>query len=263
MKLHAATTVFLITAMAGNPLCAAGESVIRLRILGGRPVADGVFVNGNGPYRFLLDTGAQSNQIDAVIAGKIGLTPTFRVDLATTSGVTRVGGSRVREVTLGSLRASDQEFLFTALDGVRELSADIQGVLGEEFLSRFDYRLDLRAKTLDFGAVEPDGERIPTEQVAGRPALATNFGRLVLDSGSDTLVLFHNGGAGPALPGISAASGFAAAGSGLWLRIGGRSYRPGRAVAASNPEAAEDGLLPLSLFKAVYISNSGHYIVCE
>jgi hypothetical protein len=257
------TKLLMLVLVAGSQLLAADG--LKLQVLGGRPVVGRVFINGNGPYRFLLDTGAQSNQIDAVLAGKIGLTPAFRVDLETAAGAIRVAGARVDDIALGSARVGNQEFLFTTLEGIHAISRDIQGVLGQEFLSRFDYRLDLHARTLDFDAPSPSGDRIPTERVSGRPTIVTNLGRLVLDSGSDTLVLFHSIGKGPASAGIRTASGFAAAVStpGLRLRIGGRDYEPGQVAIISRPEAAEDGLMPLSLFKAVHISNSQSYIVLE
>ena len=69
----------------------------------------------------------------------------------------------VAEVFLGAARATDHEFLFTALDGVHARSAWTQGVPGPEFLCRFDYRLDLRC---------PDGSsstRVLRRATASRP----------------------------------------------------------------------------------------------
>jgi hypothetical protein len=251
--------------LAAGPLLANSDSGLKLRVLGGRPVVDGVMVNGNGPYRFLIDTGAETNQLDRRIAAKIGLTPTFQVELATAAGVARVGGGKQSEIALGSAHAANQELLFTSLDGVHALSSDIQGVLGQEFLSHFDYRLDLKAKTIDFNPADPSGAHIPTARIAGRLAIETSLGRLVLDSGSDTLVLFHSAGKGSAVTGIRTASGFAAveAVSGLRVRIGDRDYRPGQSAVVPQPGAAEDGLMPASLFQSVYVSNSQNYVILQ
>ena len=254
----------MLTVLAGSHLWAVSAPV-KLRLLGGRPVVDGVFLNESGPYRFLLDTGAQTNQVDEAIARKMGLAATFRVDMETASGVTHVAGGHLAEVRLGSARAADQEFLFTTLDGVHALSSDIQGVLGQEFLSHFDYRLDFHAKTLDFDAPAAAGAQIPTERLNGRIVLASSLGRLVLDSGSDTLVLFHASAKGSVSAGIRTAAGFAPVRSvsGLRVRIGDRDYKPAQSVVISQPETPEDGLLPTSLFKAVYVSNSSSYAVFE
>ena len=41
-----------------------------MRVRDGRPIVDGVYVNGHGPYRFLVDTGTMRNLIDADLARK-------------------------------------------------------------------------------------------------------------------------------------------------------------------------------------------------
>ena len=54
----------------------------------------------------------------------------------------RVAGSRIAKISLGSATASTQEILFSRLEGPHALSAEINGVLGQEFLTHFDYLLD-------------------------------------------------------------------------------------------------------------------------
>jgi hypothetical protein len=39
-----------------------------MRVEDGRPVVNGVFVNGRGPYRFLVDTGSNVNLIETDLA---------------------------------------------------------------------------------------------------------------------------------------------------------------------------------------------------
>lgn len=38
---------------------------VRMQLRGGHPIVDGVYVNGNGPYRFFVDTGTSVNLIEA------------------------------------------------------------------------------------------------------------------------------------------------------------------------------------------------------
>src|SRR5579862_8304020 len=52
---------------------------VKLQVREGRPIVDGVYVNGHGPYRFLLDTGANVNLIETGLARKIGMNATFQV----------------------------------------------------------------------------------------------------------------------------------------------------------------------------------------
>jgi hypothetical protein len=249
----------LVTASIASP-----STSLKLYILDGRPFVSNVFLNGRGPYRFLLDTGAKSNQVDTTIARELGATATFRTDLFTPGGSIRVVGARLAEVTLGDAHAANQEFLFTNLDSIRALSKDVQGVLGQEFLSHFDYLLDLRSKTLTFGAAEPAGDRVATGLIDGLISVATSVGRLVLDSGTETLVLFHipmgiTDSTIRTAAGVTAVSSFAS----LSLQIAGRDYHPRQSAVISQPDLVEDGLLPLSLLKAVYISSSLGYIVVD
>ena len=241
------------------------DGSIRLRLAGGRPVVDDVFLNGHGPFRFLLDTGAQTNQVEASIAGKLGLTPTFRVEMGTASGTSTVAGGRIAEVSLGTATASDQEFLFTSLGGVHGVSADIQGVLGQEFLAHFDYLFDFAGHRLVFTATAPEGgTRVELATIEGRPVIETSEGKLVVDSGTDTTILFR--------PSSSAQNGRirTAAGSAsvsmvqnLRLRIAGHEYHPASAASVAKTSQGEDGLVPASLFHAVFIGNSGRYAILD
>ena len=203
--------------------------------------------------------------MEASLARKLGLAPSFQVALDTRLGLTRAPGGRVAEVTLGSATATNQEFLFTSMEAVHALSPGIQGVLGQEFLSHFDYLLDFRGRRLIFGAAVPDGARIPVRMIDGRMALTTSYGDLVLDSGAETLVLFRTpvsstpGGTIRTSSGVRAVSMVQEA----IVRVGAKSYRPVMAASADNPAAPEDGLLPASLLSSIFVSNSGRYVIAE
>jgi hypothetical protein len=239
------------------------ETGTHLRLMGGRPVVDEVYINGQGPLRFLLDTGAATNQFDAALARKLGLEASFQVELATVGGTTRVQGGRVAQVKLGTAEASSQEFLFTTLDAIHTLSASVEGVLGEEFLSRFDYLLDFRNHRLAFGVQAPDGAHTSFRMIEGIPAIQTSEGELILDSGTDTTVLCRASSAGTGLQ-IRTASGFSGVSTGnIRLRIGEREIHPSQTAFAPRAAIAADGLLPASLFHAVFVSNSGRYSILD
>jgi hypothetical protein len=242
------------------------DESIRLNTISGIPTVDGVFLNGHGPYRFLLDTGAQKNQVEASIARKIGLATTFQVKMATVAGVIPVDGGRVDEVSLGSASASNQEFLFTTLDAAHVLSSEIKGVMGQEFLAHFDYLLDFAKHRLVFGESAPEGgSRIGFETINGCPVIETSEGKLVLDSAANSTILHRS--SPPSMDGsiIRTASGTASVSTiqGLRLKIGGREYHPTNAAAIPRALLKGDGLLPASLFRAVYIDNSSKYVILD
>jgi hypothetical protein len=215
------------------------------------------------PYRFLLDTGAQTNQFDARLADELGLEKQFRVALNTPTGSVWVAGGRAHQVSLGTATAVDQELLFTNLAGVRAVDAGIQGVLGQQFLAHFDYLLDFRRRRIVFGGVPPAGDRVAIRMVDGRPAIETSEGVLVLDSGVDAVVLRGSVKGRPGF--IRTASGSAEIQRGRDLRItvGSRRYGPVAAYLIPGFSLAEDGELPASLFHSVYVSNSEMYAVFE
>ncbi len=233
----------------------------------GRPIVDGVYVNGHGPYRFLLDTGTNVNLIDTNLARSIGLKATFQTKLTSSTGMTSVTGSDAIEVLLDSVKAEAQEFLFLPPQAIRDRWPEIQGVLGQGFLSRFDYTLDLRGKRIEFGKQHRNGTRTRFAMVNAEPVVSTSLGNLILDSGAGQLVLFGirpDGGYG--LKGeLRTATGTQQIGmvSGKPLIIEGRKISRGDAVAIPNRTRGVDGLLPISLFKAIYFCNSEGYVVFE
>jgi hypothetical protein len=241
------------------------QPTLKLTILSGRPVVEGVYLNGQGPYRFLLDTGSQTNQLEAGLARKLGLATTFQRDLYTPSGHSHVQGGKVSQVALGSAHAENQDFLFTNFDGIHALSSDIRGILGQGFLSHFDYTLDFKHHLLTFGNPPASGTHIPVRMAYGRMLVATSQGELVLDSGTDTVFLFRKS-LRPANAHISSASGLAAnvtIENAPDLRIGDRVYHPMQAQFQEVADAPEGGLLPASLFHAVFVSNSEGYVVFD
>jgi hypothetical protein len=241
---------------------------VKLQVREGRPIVDGVYVNGRGPYRFLVDTGSNVNLIETGIAKKIGMNPTFQVELASAAGKVPVSGSDGNEIVLDSAKADEQKFLFSGLDAIHNSSPDVQGVLGEWFLARFDYILDLRGKRLEFGKQDRSGTRSEFKMINARPVISTSLGDLALDSAAARLTLFgvRSDVGGDFKSELRTVAGAQRVGlvSGKPLAIDGRKIWDGDALAIPNrPEQGVDGLLPLGLFKAVYVCNSEGYIVFE
>lgn len=248
---------------------ASAHGSVKLQLRNGRPIVDGVYINDHGPFRFLLDTGSNINLIDASLAGRIGLVATSHVELASAAGRTSAGQSDGNHIVLDTAAASDQRFLISSLDAIHASSPDVQGVLGNWFLARFDFLLDFQSRILRFtdtsASGDLDGLRVGIHLVNLRPVLSTSLGNLVLDSGQDQVVLFgvHPDDdrefgyqlrtvAGGQLVGKSPHQRLTIAGKTIWS---------GDAVAISaRPEPEIDGLLPLNIFKALYICNSGGYV---
>ena len=249
--------------MAAFPVAASVQNErIKLRLVQGRAIVDCVYLNGQGPYRFLLDNGAQTNDLHIGVAAKMGLKAEFRTQLTTLSGAHWVPGGHLGQVKVGPAVANNQEFLFTSVAGPRELSGDTAGVLGQEFLSHFDYLLDFRYRRLDFAYTPNPDTGIKVRLLEGRMVMPTSLGDLVLDSGTDSLVLFRAPSGGSAQVLRTNAGSITVTDAGRTpLRVGGKQYWLASAVFAPAPSPGADGLLPARLFHAIYVSNSGGYVI--
>jgi len=268
MRLRALRRVVVLLALlAGCPrLVAAADGGVKLQLRAGRPVVEGVYINGHGPFRFLVDTGATLNHLDPGLSWAADVSITFHTPLVSSTGTTPASGSEGNEIRLGPVTADGQTFLFGGIDALHQISPDLHGVLGQAFLSRFDYLLDLKSGRLEFGpaVARPTGTRAAfTHRADGRAVVSTSLGRLVLDSGAHAMIRFR-------VPMTGTHHMVTAAGTALvgtipsTLVIGGRLLWRGEAVAlADSPETDADGLLPLSAFRSVYFNNSEGYVVID
>lgn len=150
-------------------------------------VLEGVYVNGSGPYRFLVDTGAASTVLSPVTARQLGLSPTYRVEVATVNGVTLAPAAKVTSVTAGRHTSWNAEVLWYPMP-----VKGVDGILGQSFLKHFAVLLDYRSRTVTLSPATPaSGIRVPLEWDHGRPAVRIDGNLYVLDSGANSVILFR------------------------------------------------------------------------
>jgi predicted aspartyl protease len=165
----------------------------------GFPFVD-VSINGRGPFRMLVDTGADASLLTPQAAHKAGLKLDHRVILTTMAGEKIVPGGSQNVIAIGGVQEAGLAILTLDLPEVRSLTADADGVLGQSFLNRNAYMLDYRQKRLWLGEdATAQAGRLPNAVTAvhsrGRTVLPVSLdseGRtwqLALDSGSTSLVV--------------------------------------------------------------------------
>ena len=147
-----------------EPLFAAPTRVDRI----GRIVAP-VFINGLGPFRLVLDTGANHTTISPALAARLGLVPHVDNELML-HGVT--GAEVVPAVIVDRLQAGE-----LIVEGVRvpviatDIMAGADGILGVAGLTRERISVNFRADRITIARSKgllPSGVlRIPTARVAG------------------------------------------------------------------------------------------------
>ena len=158
-----------------------------------------VLIGGEGPYRFLLDTGSSHSVISQTLATTLSAVPVAKAPIATSVGSILAPVVRLSDVAVGS--AHVESLLATLLPSAADEILDdrIVGVLGQDFLSRFNYTLDYRTSRLSWDDEDliEKGVHLALEPSRGRflvrlpqDKLCRCAVRLVPDSGANGVVLF-------------------------------------------------------------------------
>jgi predicted aspartyl protease len=240
-----------------------------------------VKVNGQGPFEFILDTGADDVVLDASLARRVSVETSDSARQATIAGGWAPDRSVADSLQVGPARVKHTPVLLTDLSVVRAAVPEAQGVLGQGFLSQFNYLLDYQHRSIRFEQGDEiqdsiHGEPVPSSLDAHRmivyaqvEAKGSHAVRLLLDSGANTLVL-SRASAEASHVALDAArvettvNAKVALPSGRvpQLMVGLRRLRdlPVAITSAQQMQQICDGLLPASLFKALYINNSKGFV---
>ncbi len=247
-----------------------------------------VSINGSGPYDLLLDTGSGKTIIDQKLADELGLPKVGERKIMGVLGSTKMSVVRANSVSVAGATISDLNVSSTAN---RMSVFKVRGVLGQDFLQQFDVLIDYRRLILQLapasGALAQTltGERLalhmdqanPGRGAPNRliisgyvPELGAEAMTLLLDSGANYFTLFHDnlGALGNRSEPVNTGN------FGSWtksevstrtvrvLRLGKKSVPNLTVVTISHPMNTDtDGLVPTSLFKSVFISSSGGFVI--
>jgi len=216
-----------------------------------------VHIGSEGPFRFLVDTGATESVIDRSVAKRIGITGGEVKRAVSPTGELQVEEARVRDMHAGDFSVPTTAVLITTLPHLVH-RGHVDGILGMSFFAGHSMLFTERRLLID--APAGPGVSLEAHEVAGRVAINVEGLSFILDSGSGFVVLTSSRGRALAMRG-----GFAeltsAAGSRQsidatipHLRFGSIVIRDVAAVIAPRPDPREDGLLPFSLFESVFIA---------
>lgn len=142
----------LIIALAGSPSTAHGLSLVEERTATTIPfdAANGLIVvsvslNGKGPFRFLLDTGASGHVITPKVAAALGLKIQGAgvIDVGSRQSAS-AGIVRIAKTGIGDFNLSDQTFFVAPFPTVYPF----QGFLGAEVFRRFVVSVDFKRSML-------------------------------------------------------------------------------------------------------------------
>lgn len=136
-----ATSPKIAPAVIDETLEVTGEAIAARQIA--TRMAVGVLINGKGPYRFLIDSGADRSVIGAGLAKAIGLEPAGTVTLHDVAGSSRVETMRIESLQVGS-----SEMFGIRAPALLEQHIGAQGLIGIDALREQRVSLDFVAKTV-------------------------------------------------------------------------------------------------------------------
>jgi predicted aspartyl protease len=105
-----------------------------------------VFVNGQGPYRFLLDTGATHSIVSIAVAAQLKIPTGNSGALITAGGPVPVTIGIVEVVQIGQVRICKTTIVVSDAEILRTLHVD--GVIGADYLKQFRISIDYTHQVL-------------------------------------------------------------------------------------------------------------------
>ena len=112
-----------------------------------------VMLNGKGPFKMVFDTGAGPTTLSATLAAQLNLKPTGRTVQVVVADGNKVMAREmiIRTVSVGRLSVKN----VTCVVMPKE-KGDVDPLLGQSFLERFDFKYTQGAGQIVFTKVEPD-----------------------------------------------------------------------------------------------------------
>jgi len=238
-------------------------------------------LNGAGPYRVLVDTGANHSSISEEVARAIGAPQVARGVVSSPAGDREYPMVRVDQLAIGPIAVAAMPTAVPARD--LKVAGAIDGVLGQDVLSTLRYTIDYKQRRIAWD----DGRSLREAPVASRelpltfrdglPIVEVRHGaailHLVADSGAAGLLLFES--AGRELPAMRSDGGLVRVDSFQGSRaarsvvidefkVGPSIFQDLPAVLvkrADSPAYRSDGLLPLHIFGRVTFDGPGRRLI--
>jgi predicted aspartyl protease len=108
-------------------------------------------VNGKGPYRFVLDTGASLTMISAELAKKLELKQDKTQKAVGAGGSLEVHFGTLKSLAVGATQLESLKVGIMDLTSIsKAIETDIDGIVGYNFLKNFRVSIDYPRQTVSF-----------------------------------------------------------------------------------------------------------------
>jgi hypothetical protein len=287
----AAVSLSLVQA---EPHCPGNVTSLPLRLVQRSQLVMRVDINRQGPFDFLVDTGAQVTTVDPALAAELNL------QTKGTAGVTGVGVSGrapLTQLDLVEAGSHEVEHVLAVIQNLGQIQMEdhrVRGVLGGNFLEHFDLLIDYGRQILCLDDSIRMRSAVKGQHIALVKGASSGAGApqklivavrvsgekrdllLQLDSGTNAPLLYETGKdmarlqtAGTLLRGRGTdgkehAVALLAAQD---VRVGPHVLQQVSFVVpvggVKSAKEGVDGLLPAALFERVFVDYAEHYVVLE
>ena len=144
--------------LAAEQRCPGNAASLPFRLVHRSQIIAPVMINRTGPYDFLVDTGAEITMISPSLAAELRLKSEGGEARVLAVGLpSRASFSRLELIQVGPLAIADHQVLVSKRDYSLGADVHISGILGANFLGRFDVLIDNAHQMLcldDTGAMQ-------------------------------------------------------------------------------------------------------------
>ena len=258
------------------------QSDLRFRLVRETFIVVSLRANNEGPFDFVLDTGADTTIVDAGLATKLSLASLSRIQQATLAGSQTLPVSILANLGAGPAQLGNLPVLVQDLTMLRNMDSHIEGIVGQDFLSHFNYLIDYRNSLVRIEQVDEirssiKGDPVSIEVSGHRMIIASEAEatgranlRFLVDSGANSIVLLPRASQEINLPVQESRSAMSVSGHVdlkvgriRALKIGSQQFHDLVVALPSTELTPEigDGLLPTALFKTVYVNNREGFVM--
>ena len=291
---------FLTSSMVfGAAQCPGNVAPVQYHSLPHSHIGISAMVNGAGPFEFMVDTGAQITVVDPALAQELKLETAGSLNIVTVARHVEAALVSAEVITVGTVSVHGIRMAVEDLGQIQSDYRGLRGILGNNFLSRFDLLIDNSRRTLCFDDSRRmqqslRGERVPILSAdAANSSSASAEAILVsahlpddgkqgsvlrLDSGSNVPLLYVDHQATGKMrfqPSPVGGSTIGSKAQFVYTYTPERNVRFGTQkemqIAFATPvgnshlysKTGEDGVLPTMLFKKVFISAADHFVMLD
>ncbi len=148
---HFGQRFVLLIILCSLPAIAAPEKTggtAKFRIVNDYMIVVPVTINGSGPYDLLLDTGSNTTMLDQKLADELALRRGDEAPVARIWGSMTSSAVYADSLSIAGATVAGKDLNLFSVAKISGLPPKVRGLLGEDFLQKFDILIDYRDQVI-------------------------------------------------------------------------------------------------------------------